>query len=66
MRIGTYRLTVVGSMISSFLVGLHVPLLHEIIEHDAPPRWEAFAVTLLLLIGVVAGTWSLLRRPPSP
>jgi hypothetical protein len=65
MRTGTYRLTVVGSMISSFLVGLHIPVLHEIIEHGAPPRWEAFAVTLLLLIGVVAGTWTLLRTPPA-
>jgi uncharacterized membrane protein YqjE len=63
MRIQTYRLTVLGSMLSSFLVGLHVPTLHQMLEHDATPRWEAFAATLLLLIGAVAGTWTLLHTP---
>lgn len=62
MRVWTHRLTVIGSMLSSFLVGLHVPALHEMIDHGATPRWEVLAATLLLAVGTIAGTWMLLRR----
>ena len=57
-----YRLTVLGSIFSSFMAGLHVPVLHEILEHGAAPRWDVLAATLLLVAGAVAGTWQLLRR----
>jgi hypothetical protein len=57
-----YRLTVLGSIVSSFMAGLHVPVLHEIIEHGAAPRWDVLTATLLLVVGAVAGTWKLLRR----
>jgi hypothetical protein len=63
MRILTYRLIVIGSLLSSFLAGLHVPGLHEIIEHGATPRWEVVAATLALALGTVAGAWILLRTP---
>ncbi|HUE88612.1 MAG TPA: hypothetical protein VMO26_21245 [Vicinamibacterales bacterium] len=63
MRLQTYRLIVIGSMVSSFLVGLHVPALHNMIEHGATPRWEVVAATLVLAIGSVAGSWMLLRTP---
>jgi hypothetical protein len=65
MRIRTYRLIVIGSIFSSFLVGLHVPALHEIIEHGATPRWEVVAATLVLAIAALAGAWTLLRTPTS-
>jgi hypothetical protein len=61
MHAWIYRLVVVGSMLSSFLVGLHVPMLHDILEHGATPRWDVMAVTLLLAVGAAAGTWRLLR-----
>jgi hypothetical protein len=63
MQTATYRLIVIGSMLSSFLVGLHLPALHEMSEHGAPPRWEVVVVTLLLFAATVAGTWKLLRAP---
>lgn len=63
MRILTYRLIVIGSLLSSFLAGLHVPALHEFIEHGATPRWEVVAAMLVLAIGTVAGAWILLRTP---
>lgn len=63
MRTRTYRLIVVGSVLSSFLVGLHVPMLHEIIDHGARPRWEVLIATLLLVVSTIAGTWVLLHTP---
>jgi hypothetical protein len=63
MRIGTYRLTVIGSMLSSFLFGFHLPALHDMIEHGAPPRWDVLTVTLLFVAGTIAGAWTLLRAP---
>jgi hypothetical protein len=35
MRARTYQLTVVGTILAAFLAGVHVPALHEIIEHGA-------------------------------
>jgi hypothetical protein len=63
MLMPTYRLVVVGSLLSSFLTGTHMPLLHEMIEHGARPRWDVLAATLLLVAMSVAGGWALLRRP---
>ena len=63
MRMRTYRLIVVGSILSSFMVGLHVPMLHEIIEHGATPRWDALTATLILALITVACAWKLLRSP---
>jgi hypothetical protein len=63
MRLRTYRLTVVGSMLSSFLVGFHVPALHEMIEHGATPNAGVLGATLVLVVLMVAGAWALLRSP---
>ena len=63
MRILTYRLIVIGSLLSSFLAGMQVPALHGIIEHGATPSWDVVAATLGLAIGSVAGAWILLRTP---
>ena len=63
MRVRTYRFTVIGSILSSFLVGLHVPALHNMIEHGATPRGEVVAATLALAASTVAGAWTLLRTP---
>ena len=46
MQMLTYRLVVVGSLLSSFLVGLHMPMLHEVIEYGATPRWDAVTANL--------------------
>ena len=58
----TYRLVVVGSALSSFLFGFHLPAMHDIIEHGATPRMDVLIVTMLFAICTVAGVWTLLRR----
>lgn len=63
MHMRTYRLVVIGSILSSFLVGLHVPALHDIVDHGAAPRWDVLTVTLLLAVSTVAGACVLLRMP---
>lgn len=63
MHLWTYRLIVIGSMLSSFLVGLHMPMLHDVIEHGAAPRWDFVVATALLVVLTVAGAWRLLRAP---
>lgn len=63
MRLRTYRLVVIGSIAGSFLVGLHLPALHAVVEHGATPRWDVLIATLALAIGTTAGTWALLRAP---
>lgn len=60
MRPWTYRLTVIGTVLSSFLVGLHMPALHEIIEHGADVHWGVAVATLLLVVATVTGLWKLL------
>jgi hypothetical protein len=61
MRLRTYQLTVIGTILSSFLVGSHMPALHEIIEHGATAHWDVVGATVLLAVATVAGAWMLLR-----
>jgi hypothetical protein len=61
MQLRTYRLTVVGSLLSSFLVGFHLPALHEMIEHGASPRWDVLGVTIALAVLTIVLAWTLLR-----
>ena len=61
VRVQTYRLVVVGSVLSSFMLGFHLPALHDMIEHGATPRMDVLVVTILFVIGTVTGTWALLR-----
>ena len=55
MTIWTYRVIVIGSILCSFLVGLHLPALHDMIEHGATPRWEVLTATLVLAVATLAG-----------
>jgi hypothetical protein len=58
-----YRLTVIVCALSWFLVGMHVPALHEITEHGrAPAPGLAFAL-VVLAVSALAGLWLLLRAP---
>jgi hypothetical protein len=58
-----YRTTVVGCALAWFMVGLHLPTLHQMTEHGRrmPPSVLA-AVALLAVVGV-ATLWALLRVP---
>ncbi len=61
MRVGTYRMVVIGSLLSAFLFGFHLPALHDMIEHGKTPRTDVLIVTVLFAICTVAGGWTLLR-----
>lgn len=63
MRQGIYRLTVIVCALSWFLVGLHLPAVHQMTHHGARPAWSVIAVVALLAIMAVAGIWRLLRAP---
>jgi hypothetical protein len=63
MTIGYYRLTVVGCALSWLMVGLHLPILHEIIDHGRVPHWTVLAIVSLFTVVAVAGLWVLLRAP---
>ena len=62
MRARTYQLTVVGTILAAFLAGMHVPALHEIIEHGARAQWDVIVASLLLISLTMAGGWALLRN----
>jgi len=67
-----YRLTVVGCALSWFLVGLHLPTLHELRHDGFAPHWTVLAMLAVLAVAAVAALWALLRaptrwtRPPGP
>jgi hypothetical protein len=61
MKVGTYRLIVIGSILSAFLFGFHLPALHDMIEHGATPRMDVLVVTVLFAICTLVGMVTLLR-----
>ena len=56
-----YRPTVLGCVLAWFLVGLHVPALHEIVDHGAAPSPTVLGATSLLTVAGLAALWRLLR-----
>ena len=62
MSLATYRFVVLGSLFSSFMVGLHLPALHDILEHGGETHWGVVTATSVLIALTIAGGWALLRR----
>lgn len=61
MSTRSYRLVVLGCMLSWFLLGMHAPIVHQITEHGRYPG-VGLLVPLVLLAGVaLAALWALLR-----
>ena len=60
MRTGIYRLAVVGSALSWFMLGLHLPALHQITHHGQAPAWSVLAFMSLFALSGLAGLWYLL------
>lgn len=56
-----YKLTVIGCALSWFLVGLHLPTLHEMTHHGSAPRGGFLAIALLLAMAGTGSLWALLR-----
>ena len=58
-----YRLTVIGCALAWFLVGLHLPTLHEMTHHGQAPNWTVLTAVSFLTVVAIAGLWALLRAP---
>ena len=65
MSTAKYRAAVLGAILSSFLVGTHVPVVHEILDHGATDHWDALIATVVLVVVTVLCAWSLLRLAPN-
>ena len=63
MATRTYRLTVIACALAWFLVGLHVPALHQMSHDGHVPGGSVLAATALLVAAAIAGLWALLRAP---
>ena len=63
MSTRSYRLVIVGCMLSWFLLGMHAPVVHQITEHGRHPGAHLLVPVALLAAGALAGLWALLRSP---
>ncbi len=60
-----YRATVVLSALSWLMVGMHLPMLHDMTHEGRSTRWDVLAVTALLTVVGIVGVILLLRAPGS-
>ena len=61
-----HRLWVIGCVLSWFLLGLHMPALHEVVDHGHDMGLHVLTgMTVLLVLGI-ASTWHLLRADWPP
>ena len=58
-----YRLTLIGCALSWFMVGLHLPALHQMTHEGHAPRWSVVVATSLLAVAALATLALLLRAP---
>jgi hypothetical protein len=58
-----FRLTAIGCALSWFLLGLHLPTVHEVVDHGYSPHWTVATMVALLALASVASLWALLRAP---
>lgn len=56
----TYRMLVLGAIVSSFMLGMHVPVLHEILDHGSRPRWDVQIASGILALTAIVCAWRLL------
>jgi hypothetical protein len=66
MRTHYYRLTVIGCALAWFLVGAHLPIVHEITHHGRTPSWTVLVAVACLTLAALAGMVLLLRVRPRP
>lgn len=59
-----YRLTVIACALSWFLVGLHAPAVHNMLDHGRTYPPGLLAVMLVLAVGAILALWLLLRGQP--
>ena len=63
MPVRRYRLALLACVGSWFLVGLHLPALHEMTAHDGRLDATVVVVTSLLAVTALGTLWRLLRAP---
>ena len=63
MSTRSYRLVVLGCMLSWFLLGLHAPIVHQLTSHQHAPHTSVLAAVAVLALCALAGSWALLRAP---
>lgn len=63
MPVRRYRLLLLACATSWFLVGLHLPALHEMTDHGGPLDATVVAITGLLAVTAIVTLWRLLRAP---
>jgi hypothetical protein len=66
MRTHYYRLTVIGCALAWFLVGAHLPIVHEITHHGRMPSWTVLVAVAGLTLAALAAVVVLLRVPNRP
>ena len=65
MKIQVYRLTLLGSVLSWFLLGLHAPAVHQMTHHGRVLPVSVIAAMFVLGTLGLAALWLLLRVRPS-
>jgi hypothetical protein len=65
MSTAKYRAAVLGAILSSFLVGTHISVLHEILDHGTTAHWDVLIATAVLVVVTVLCGSSLLRLAPN-
>lgn len=66
MSTGSHRLAVVVCALAWFLVGMHSPVVHEVVDHGMLPGWSVLALFTLFVVAGVASLWALLRLRGAP
>ena len=61
MRTRTYRLTVIGCALSWLLLGLHLPTVHEVLDHGWSPPTSVMVMIVVLVVAAVSALLALLR-----
>ena len=56
----SYQLVLVGCVLSWFMMGLHIPVVHQM-THGESTSVTVLAITSLFAISAFAGLWVLLR-----
>jgi hypothetical protein len=63
MRTHYYRLTVIGCALAWFLLGAHLPIVHQLTHHGHTPSWTVLVAVAGLTLAALAGMVLLLRVP---
>ncbi len=61
MTTAGYRTAVIGGAIAWFMLVLHAPIVHQIMDHGQLPSLSVSIAVAILVLAAVASVWVLLR-----